>query len=142
MSQIKRKFGATNYTVQQFREDMHLLWANAKQFNADGSWVFDAAADMQEYFDEMWDKEYPLLHPDEGTSNGNGQAVNKALGSVQAQAQGDGGDSPAASGTSTPMFKPAAAPKIKLNLGGAKKKAAPVPAPGSEDSDDSDGDDY
>jgi ATP-dependent helicase STH1/SNF2 len=147
MSQIKRKIGATNYTVPQFRDDMHLLWKNAQDYNADGSWVYNAAEDMKEFFDEMWEKEHAKLQPGEhggGTApRPSGGPFNKALGGVQAQ--GDDLDSIPTSGSSTPMLKPASVPKIKLSLGGGKRKVAvvaPPPAAQSEDgSDDSDMDD-
>lgn len=121
---------------------MHLLWKNARDYNADGSWVYNAAEDMEEYFDKMWEQEYPSISANGGGSGGagGGKAFNKALAGFST----DETDSPAPSGTSTPMFKAAAAPKIKLSFGkkaAAPVVAAPVPVARSEDSDDSDMDD-
>ncbi|OCF34973.1 ATP-dependent helicase STH1/SNF2 [Kwoniella heveanensis BCC8398] len=128
MSQIRTKIGKPGYTVHNFKSDMHLLWDNARTYNQEGSWVFNAAEDMQEFFDKLWEEEYPKLPiSDSGNNaliNGNGTS-------------NGGTESAEASGSSTPMFKAnpperVTAPKIRISMG-KKKMQAKI-----EDDDDDD----
>lgn len=146
MKQIKRKIDKDpTYTLPTFKADMHLLWDNARTYNTEGSWVYDAADTMQEAFDKLYDEQV------------NGGAASSG---VQSGFTSQGG-----SGTSTPMFKagggaPAAAAaaggtgtgtKIKLNLG-TKLKAQAAQAQsvasgtasmsGSDTGNDDEDDDY
>lgn len=147
MKQIKRKIDKDpTYTLPTFKADMHLLWDNARTYNTEGSWVYDAADTMQEAFDKLYDEQV----------NGGGGAASSG---VQSGFTSQGG-----SGTSTPMFKagggaaPATATggggtgtKIKLNLG-TKLKAQAAQAQsvasgtasmsGSDTGNDDEDDDY
>ena len=126
MNQIKRKFSNQSYTSSQFRADMLQLFQNAKTYNEDGSWVFNAAQEMQETFERRYDEEMARLN---GDSAGNG------LGKVE-------DDSAGASGTSTPMFKGGAAPippRIKITVGQSRRQQQVV---ASESEGDDDDDDY
>lgn len=134
MKQIKRKIDKDpTYGLPTFKADMHLLWDNAKTYNQEGSWVYDAADTMQEAFDKIYEDE---------TSGGSS--------GVQSGVTSQGG-----SGSSTPMYKvdgPAkptvtstGVGKIRLNLG-TKLKAQSVASEtasvsGSDSGDDED-DDY
>ncbi len=112
---------------------MHLVWDNARTYNTDGSWVYNAAEDMQEFFDKMWAEETAKIEPGGGDADG-GPAWPVLAG------QGSG----QASGTSTPMYKPLdkAAPKIKISVGaGASRRKAIEPTPEASEESESDGDD-
>lgn len=138
MKQIKRKIDKDpTYALPTFKADMHLLWDNARTYNQEGSWVFEAADTMQEAFDKMYEDEV----------NGGGSAGGASTG-VQSGVTSQGG-----SGTSTPMYKAGGGPtatstginKIRLNLG-TKLKAQSVASEtasvsGSDSGDDED-DDY
>ncbi|KAK8845417.1 hypothetical protein IAR55_006130 [Kwoniella newhampshirensis] len=133
MSQIKAKIGKPSYNLQQFRSDMHLLWDNARLYNQEGSWVFNAAEDMQEAFVRMFEEEVPKFQASQanGTNGGGGEG-------------GNGTPSAEASGTSTPMFKPGGgekvtAPKIRISMG--KKKIQAKEESESDEDEDMD-DDY
>ncbi|WVW81713.1 hypothetical protein I302_103709 [Kwoniella bestiolae CBS 10118] len=128
LSQIKTKIGKPGYTLQNFKSDMHLLWDNARTYNVEGSWVYNAAEDMQEFFDNLWNDEYPKL---------------------PSVPSGGGEDSGNTSGTSTPMFKsnPAeriTAPKIRISMGKKKieAKAEEEQEEDEEDDDEDMDDDY
>lgn len=127
MSQIKAKIGKPSYNLTSFRNDLHLLWNNARTYNQEGSWVFNAAEDMQEAFDKMWDDEVPQF------------LASQAAGSENSV----GETSAAASGSSTPMFKPlgdkTTAPKIRISMGKKKIEAA---MDGDESMDGGENDDY
>ena len=106
MAQIKKKVDKDpTYTLLAFQSDMHLLWDNARTYNQEGSWVYNAADDMQEFFDRLWDEEYPKLSLSRGADV-----------------------STAPSGTSTPMYKPqekvVIPTKIRLNMGAAARRKA------------------
>lgn len=127
MSQIKAKIGKPSYNLTSFRNDLHLLWDNARTYNQEGSWVFNAAEDMQEAFDKMWEDEVPQF-----------------LASQAAGAENSVGETSAgASGSSTPMFKPVGdktiAPKIRISMGKKKIEAA---MDGDESMDGDEDDDY
>ena len=128
MVQIKRKIGKPSYSLQQFKSDMHLLWDNARTYNEPGSWVFNAAEDMQAFFDEKYEEEVAKLE------GGNG-----VLTSVPASAT--------ASGTSTPMYRPqdkmaaSSGTKIKLNMSAKSRLAEVAPEPSEESEDEEDDDD-
>nr|XP_031863638.1 uncharacterized protein CI109_000890 [Kwoniella shandongensis]KAA5530710.1 hypothetical protein CI109_000890 [Kwoniella shandongensis] len=135
MSQIKAKIGKPSYNLQQFRSDMHLLWNNARTYNQEGSWVFNAAEDMQEGFDKMWEEEVPKFQAAQAQAQANGNGNGEG---------GNGTPSAEASGTSTPMFKPAGgekvtAPKIRISMG--KKKIQAKEESESDEDEDMD-DDY
>lgn len=166
LSQIKRKIGQPSYSLPQFKADMHTLWDNARTYNQEDSWVYNAAEDMQEHFDRMWEEEV-------GTSAASAPAPTGPSGPAQSAAPppqpshgfggpggphvgGTGDTSMAPSGTSTPMFKANAAKiptKIKIKLGGGgsgaggasrRKEVMPDPTPNqseSESEEDED-DDY
>jgi len=140
MNQIKKRIGKdTSLTLQQFHEDMILVWENARTYNQEGSWVYNAAEDMQESFDKLWEEDMAKMESTGGDGD-SGPAWPMLAG------QGSG----QASGTSTPMYKPeekAAAPKIKISVGvgaGRRKVVEPDPTPdASEESDpDIEDDDY
>ncbi|KAK1926202.1 putative chromatin structure remodeling complex protein STH1 [Papiliotrema laurentii] len=139
MVQIKRKIGRPTYTLEAFKADMHLLWDNARTYNEPGSWVYNAAEDMQAFFDEKYDEEVPKLE----AAAGAGPSIVPSV-SVSATA----------SGTSTPMYKPQdkvtvpTGTKIKLNMS-AKSRLAEVSvgdqseeSEEEEEEDDDDDDDY
>ncbi|WWC97135.1 hypothetical protein V866_004014 [Kwoniella sp. B9012] len=124
LSQIKTKIGKPGYTVQNLKSDMHLLWDNARTYNVEGSWVYNAAEDMQEFFDNLWSTEYPKLAASISTG---------------------GDDSGNTSGTSTPMFKAnpterITAPKIRISMG-KKKIEAKAEQEDEDDDQDEDEDD-
>ena len=145
MKQIKRKIEKdATYSLPTFKTEMHLLWDNARTYNQEGSWVYEAADQMQEEFDRLYDIE---------------------VASIAARSTSTGGPSQMPSGTSTPMFKAAGSGsgtgtgtgtgvgKIKLNLGSKlKAQAAQSVASGtgtasltgeeSGDDAESDDDDY
>lgn len=135
MNQIKKRIGKDpTFTLAQFKADMHQVWINARLYNQEDSWVYNAAEDMQAFFDEKWEEEVPKLA---SSTAGNG-------------VEGSNGASAAASGTSTPMYKPdkvATLPtRIKINVSSAKSRLAEVsrdPTPSEEsEEDDDDDDDY
>ena len=139
MVQIKRKIGRPTYTLEAFKADMHLLWDNARTYNEPGSWVYNAAEDMQAFFDEKYDEEVPKLE----AAAGAGPSIVPSV-SVSATA----------SGTSTPMYKPQdkvtvpTGTKIKLNMS-AKSRLAEVSvgdqseeSEEEEEEEDDDDDDY
>jgi ATP-dependent helicase STH1/SNF2 len=138
MAQIKRKIGNASYTLPQLRSDMHLLWNNARTYNQEGSWVYNAAEDMQEAFDRMWEEEVGKVDSASAsvapTGNGNGNGLKADPETA--------GPSAAASGTSTPMYKPATAipTKIKLSVTGPSKRREQIemdsPTPSGSDGDD------
>jgi ATP-dependent helicase STH1/SNF2 len=112
MKQIKRKIDKDpTYTLSTLKTEMHLLWDNARTYNQEGSWVYEAADQMQEAFDEMYETELAAIA---GSNTGNGGAGTS------------GQTSQVPSGTSTPMFKAAGGGvgKIKLNLGSKLKAQA------------------
>lgn len=139
MKQIKRKIDKDpTYSLPTFKADMHLLWDNARMYNQEGSWVYEAADSMQEAFDQMFEEKEKTMSAGAG---GSGSGVQSGLTS-------QGG-----SGTSTPMYKAGGGPagtttgiaKIKLNIG-TKLKAQSVASEnasgsGSDSGDDED-DDY
>lgn len=147
MKQIKRKIDKDpTYSLPTLKTEMHLLWDNARTYNQEGSWVYEAADQMQEAFDEMYEAETASIASasapaGNGAGNGNGAGTS-------------GQTSQVPSGTSTPMFKAGAGVgKIKLNLG-SKLKAQPAQSvasgsasltgedSGGDDDEDDDDDDY
>ncbi|BEI83784.1 hypothetical protein CcaverHIS002_0403880 [Cutaneotrichosporon cavernicola] len=130
MSQIKRKFTQAAYGLNELTADLRLLWSNARTYNTEGSWVYNAADAMESYYDRRLAEELPKFPSGEGVA-------------------GTEETTPAASGTSTPMYKGPAAvsTKIKLNVGAARRHemvdsdASPAPPPDDDDDDDDD-DDY
>jgi len=135
MKQIKKKIDKdATYSLPTFKSEMHLLWDNARTYNQEGSWVYEAADQMQEEFDRLYDIEIASIAARTANSG-----------------SGSGGPSQVASGTSTPMFKAAGVGKIKLNLGSKlKAQAAQSVASGtgsltgedSGDDDEDEDDDY
>ncbi|WWC85737.1 uncharacterized protein L201_000603 [Kwoniella dendrophila CBS 6074] len=119
LSQIKTKIGKPGYNLINMKNDLHLLWNNARTYNQEGSWVFNAAEDMQEFFDNLYNEEYPKL---QSSLNDNDSTTNN-------------------SGTSTPMFKSdnksslPSAPKIRISMG-KKKIQAQVKHEEEEDEED------
>jgi ATP-dependent helicase STH1/SNF2 len=133
MKQIKKKIDKdATYSLPTFKSEMHLLWDNARTYNQEGSWVYEAADQMQEEFDRLYDIELASIASRNANTSGG---------------SGSGGPSQVASGTSTPMFKAAGVGKIKLNLGSKlKAQAAQSVASGTgsltgEDSGDDDDED-
>jgi ATP-dependent helicase STH1/SNF2 len=128
MSQIKRKFSQAAYGLNELTADLRLLWTNARTYNTEGSWVYNAADAMESYYDRRLAEELPKFPSTEA-------------------AGGTEETTPAASGTSTPMYKgPALGTKIKLNVGAARRHemvdSDASPAPAADDDDDDDDDDY
>jgi ATP-dependent helicase STH1/SNF2 len=139
MSQIKRKIGNPSYPLPSFRADMHLLWDNARTYNQEGSWVFNAAEDMQDAFDRMWDEEIPKL---EGSIGIGGLGAKEENGGAPTNGNGNG-TSAGASGTSTPMYKPAERipTKIKISIGASRRREQvemDSPSPSGSEGDDDD----
>jgi ATP-dependent helicase STH1/SNF2 len=129
MSQIKRKFGQPQYGLQALSADLKLLWNNARTYNTEGSWVYNAAEEMESYFDKRFAAE--IVNFPSGSGNGtNGDNTEVTT--------------PAQSGQSTPMYKgPSVGTKIRLNLGGASRRNEVVesdnePSGGDDDDDDDD----
>ncbi|TXT04831.1 hypothetical protein VHUM_04099 [Vanrija humicola] len=128
MSQIKRKFVQPAYGLQSLSRELKLLWTNARTYNTEGSWVYNAADTMEAYFDKRFAEEivnFPAAPPDDSTE----------------------GTTPAQSGQSTPMYKgpSVAAPKIKINVGAASRRNEVVESEESaqeEEEDDDEDDDY
>ncbi|ODN97101.1 hypothetical protein I350_08081 [Cryptococcus amylolentus CBS 6273] len=129
MSQIKAKIGKPSYNLQSLYNDLHLLWNNARTYNQEGSWVYNAAEDMQEGFDRMWEEQVPSFLASQGGENGGSSY---------------GDTSVAPSGSSTPMFKSvgekATAPKIRISM--AKKQVEAAMDEDSDEEEDDDEDDY
>jgi ATP-dependent helicase STH1/SNF2 len=133
MSQIKRKFVQPLYGLHALSADLKLLWNNARTYNTEGSWVYNAAEEMESYFDKRFAEEvdkFPSGNAANGNGTGNGDSTE--------------GTTPAQSGQSTPMYKgPSIGTKIKLNLGGASRRNEVVESEASGgDDDDDDDDDY
>lgn len=137
MNQIKKRIGKDpTFDLNTFKNDMHQVWDNARTYNVEGSWVYNAAEDQQEFFDKLYEEELAKLQ------------------SSQIQLPGGAGSgmtSGNASGTSTPMYKPQeklqpVPTKIKLNMGkGAKQRIQEIEMEDenkSEDSASEDDDDY
>lgn len=136
MNQIKKRIGKDpTFDLNTFKNDMHQVWDNARTYNVEGSWVYNAAEDQQEFFDKLYEEELARLQL-----------------STQSQVpSGSGMTSGNASGTSTPMYKPQeklqpVPTKIKLNMGkGAKQRIQEIEMEDenkSEDSASEDDDDY
>lgn len=71
--------------------------------------MYNAAEDMQEFFDKLWEEEMAKLESGVGETD-----PGPAWPTLAGQGSGQ------ASGTSTPMYNPldkAAAPKIKISMG-------------------------
>ena len=146
MNAIKRRIGKDpSFGLDQFRADMILVWDNARLYNQEGSWVHNAAEDMQAFFEKKWEAEAPGVMAAAAAS----RAAASAPGSV-----GPFGSNPASngvsangSGTSTPMYKPldkvTLPPKIKINVSGKKRMAevTPDPTPSESEAEDEDDDD-
>lgn len=138
MKQIKRKIDKdATYTLQQFRSDMHTLWDNARTYNQEGSWVHNAAEDMQEYFDKAWTEQV-----DAASTAAPSLGAGAAGGLESAGGSGSGVNS----GTSTPMYKPldskpAGIGKIKLNMGGGGASRRTEIFPDEDEEGDEDGGD-
>ncbi|WVQ76346.1 hypothetical protein IAR50_006011 [Cryptococcus sp. DSM 104548] len=131
MSQIKAKIGKSSYNLQALYNDLHLLWNNARTYNQEGSWVYNAAEDMQEGFGRMWEEQVPPFLASQGGE----------LGANGPSSYGDTSGAP--SGSSTPMFKSlekATAPKIRISMG--KKQVEAAMDEDSDEEDDDDDDDY
>lgn len=112
MKQIKRKIDKDpTYSLPTLKSEMHLLWDNARTYNQEGSWVYEAADQQQEEFDRLYDIEVAAIAARSTAGNGTG---------------GGASGSSLPSGTSTPMFKAAGTGvgKIKLNLGSKLKAQA------------------
>jgi ATP-dependent helicase STH1/SNF2 len=115
MKQIKKKIDKDpTYSLPTLRSEMHLLWDNARTYNQEGSWVYEAADQMQEEFDRLYDIEVAAIAARANSSSAGGGNVPS------------GQTSQMPSGTSTPMFKAAGTGvgKIKLNLGSKLKAQA------------------
>ena len=148
---IKRRIGKdTSFNLDQLYADMHLVWDNARLYNQEGSWVFNAADDMQEFFDKLWAEEVPKFQSTESASSGtDGGGAGGGVGNGGSGGLGSELASGAPSGTSTPMYKPQdkvvpVPPKIKISMGGRKRMAEVEPDPTptqSEESDEEDDDD-
>ncbi|KAL7418860.1 ATP-dependent DNA helicase Snf21 [Cryptotrichosporon argae] len=135
MSQIKRKFGQASYDLDGFVADMRLVFANARTYNQEGSWVYMAADEMERFFNARLAEETGA-----NGSGGGGGGAKPTLDDDETTASA--GQTPAQSGTSTPMFKPLGQPKIRINLGGAARKKEVVQSEDDDDDDDEDdGDD-
>jgi ATP-dependent helicase STH1/SNF2 len=145
MKQIKRRIDKDpTYSLATLKSDMHLLWDNARTYNQEGSWVFDAADTMQEEFDKMYDDIVAAAASSSAGPSGNA--------GPSGPTGGEGSQVP--SGSSTPMFKAGAGGgigKIKLNFGTKLKEQSQAPAQSvgtasltGEDSgqDDDEDDDY
>lgn len=126
MSQIKRKFVQPSYGLQSLASDLKLLWNNARTYNTEGSWVYNAADTMEAYFDRRLAEEQALL-----SGEGSGATATEAT-------------TPAPSGQSTPMYKgPAIGTKIKLNVAAARRQEiVDSESSGSASGGDDDDDDY
>jgi ATP-dependent helicase STH1/SNF2 len=144
MKQIKKKIDKdANYTLSAFKADMHLLWDNARMYNVEGSWVHNAAEDMQEHFDKAWQEEVDSRQGGGGV--GGGGVASAVPGGLAGSGGAGGGDSTATgsavnSGTSTPMYKPPdmaskGIGKIKLNMGQSKRREMVVPDEEDEQDD-------
>jgi len=125
MSQIKRKFVQSSYGLNALSADLKLLWNNARTYNTEGSWVYNAAEEMESYFDKRFTEEIEKF-PSGGANGANGDST-------------EGNTTPAASGQSTPMYKgPSIGTKIKLNLGSASRRNEVVESEASGGDDDDD----
>jgi len=75
MSHI-RKRGAGNYykTVQAYAEDWRQMFANARQYNTETSWVYKDAVELSKVFEAVFERETAGtdLPGMVGNSNGNG----------------------------------------------------------------------
>lgn len=58
MSHIRKRSGANYYkTVTAYRDDWRLMFKNARQFNQEGSWVFNDAEAMSQTFEATYARE-------------------------------------------------------------------------------------
>lgn len=131
MSQIKRKFGQAQYGLNALSADIKLLWTNARTYNTEGSWVYNAADEMEAYFDRRFAEEIDKYSPSGGKADTNGTNGDSTEGTTPAQ-----------SGQSTPMYKgPAVATKIKLNIGASSRRNEIVKSDTEEESEANDDDD-
>ncbi|CAO1614629.1 unnamed protein product [Sympodiomycopsis kandeliae] len=57
LRQIKRRIDNRTYrSVQECKDDIHLMAKNAKTYNEEGSWVYVDAVELQGAFDKMYDQ--------------------------------------------------------------------------------------
>lgn len=60
LRQIKRRIDNKTYTnVHHCKDDIHLMAANAKMYNEEGSWVYVDAVELQAAFDKMYSSLIP-----------------------------------------------------------------------------------
>lgn len=90
LRQIKRRLDNKVYkTVSECRDDFHLMAANAKTYNEEGSWVYVDAVELQGAFDAM----YNQLVPGSGLPGAEGGgATGGNTGPSSANGQGAGDD--------------------------------------------------
>ncbi|TFK76642.1 hypothetical protein BDN72DRAFT_806622 [Pluteus cervinus] len=57
LAQLKKRANSGQYkTVQQFRDDWHLMFNNARTYNQEGSWVYIDAEEMQKTFSATFNR--------------------------------------------------------------------------------------
>lgn len=58
MSHIRKRSGASYYkNVNAYRDDWRLMFKNARQFNQEGSWVYNDAEAMSQVFEATFARE-------------------------------------------------------------------------------------
>lgn len=145
MRQIKRRIDNRTYRdVRSCKEDVHLMFDNARTYNQEGSWVWNDANILQEVWDAKFDEitrgsGLPGADSEDGTANvaSAGPSTRPATADTSVQEDDDDEDTPAGSSRATPASgaggssKPPGSLRVKLTMG--KKKAAP---PQEMDEDD------
>src|SRR6266702_2238736 len=57
LSHIRKRINSHQYkTVTGFRDDVRLMFTNARTYNQEGSWVYVDAEEMEKVFNATWDK--------------------------------------------------------------------------------------
>ncbi|KAI0063151.1 hypothetical protein BV25DRAFT_1824711 [Artomyces pyxidatus] len=60
LSHLRKRISAHQYkTVQQFRDDVKLMFSNARTYNQEGSWVYLDAVEMEKVFDSTYARVIP-----------------------------------------------------------------------------------
>ncbi len=134
MKQIKRKITKGYKDVKSCRDDVHLMFNNARTYNQEGSWVWTDAQTLQ----EVWDSTYDSIVVGSGLPGSEeAGAADTADNSFQAD-DDDTTTNGGGSSRATPALAsgaPSGRVKLKLSLG-KRKPAAPPTDDGEDDEDD------
>lgn len=93
LRQIKRRLDNKVYkTVSECRDDFHLMAANAKTYNEEGSWVYVDAVELQGAFDAMYNQLVPGSGLPGAEGGGGAGPAGQTSGLSSANGQGTGED--------------------------------------------------